>query len=142
MAEAGAHRAILRKTGWLKLYRSETRLRGAGSGIRPGRASSACRCNRSTPQALQALEPSLNPVFAHAVFWPQAASVSNPLGVTRAYAARFAALGGVTLSGDARSLHRAGNRWRVETDEGGARRAGGRGRARPLGARSAGAAWA
>ena len=57
----------------------------------------------------QALEPSLNPVFAHAVFWPQAASVSNPLGVTRAYAARFAALGGVTLTGDARSLHRAGN---------------------------------
>ena len=63
----------------------------------------------------QALEPALHPVFAHAVFWPQAASVSNPLGVTRAYAARFAALGGVTLVGDARSLHRAGNRWRVET---------------------------
>ena len=58
-------------------------------------------------------------MFAHAVFWPQAASVSNPLGVTRAYAARFAALGGVTLAGDARSLHRAGNRWRVETNEGG-----------------------
>ena len=67
----------------------------------------------------RALEPSLKPVFAHAVFWPQAASVSNPLGVTRAYAARFAALGGVTLTGDARSLHRAGNRWRVETNEGG-----------------------
>ena len=45
--------------------------------------------------------------------------MSNPLGVTRAYAARFAALGGVTLAGDARSLHRTGNRWRVETDEGG-----------------------
>ena len=66
----------------------------------------------------QALEPALKPVFEHAVFWSQAASVSNPLGVTRAYAARFAALGGVTLVGDARSLHRAGNRWRVETDEG------------------------
>ena len=26
--------------------------------------------------------------------------------------------GGVTLAGDARTLHRAGNRWRVETDEG------------------------
>jgi D-amino-acid dehydrogenase len=69
--------------------------------------------------AAQALEPALRPVFAHAVFWPQAASVSNPLGVTRAYAARFAALGGVTLSGDARSLHRAGPGWRVETNEGG-----------------------
>ena len=66
----------------------------------------------------QALEPALKPVFAHAVLWPQAASVSNPLGVTRAYAARFAALGGVTLTGDARSLHRGGPGWRVETNEG------------------------
>jgi D-amino-acid dehydrogenase len=52
------------------------------------------------------------------VFWPEAASVSNPLGVTRAYASRFAALGGVLVAGDARSLHRTGNRWRVDTAEG------------------------
>ena len=65
-----------------------------------------------------AIEPSLKPVFAHAVFWPQAASISNPLGVTRAYAKRFGALGGVTVAGDARSLHRVGNRWRVETNQG------------------------
>jgi D-amino-acid dehydrogenase len=45
-------------------------------------------------------------------------SLSNPLAVTQAYAARFAALGGVMLKGDARSLHRSGNGWRVDTDEG------------------------
>ena len=45
-------------------------------------------------------------MFAHAVFWPEAASVSNPLGVTRAYAGHFTARGGIILSGDARSLHR------------------------------------
>ncbi len=49
---------------------------------------------------------------------PDAASLTDPLAVTRAYAARFAALGGVVLNGDARSLHRAGSRWRVEADEG------------------------
>jgi D-amino-acid dehydrogenase len=38
--------------------------------------------------------------------------------VTQAYAARFAALGGVMLKGDARSLHRSGNGWRVDTDDG------------------------
>ena len=48
-----------------------------------------------------ALEPSLMPVFRHAVHWPDAASVSNPLAVTKAYAARFTALGGVVLNGDA-----------------------------------------
>ena len=57
--------------------------------IRRWRASStwrrrlACRCNGSTPDAALALEPSLKPVFSHAAFWPQAASVSDPLGVTR-----------------------------------------------------------
>lgn len=116
MAEAGATH-YLRKTGWLKVYRGKKSF-----------AALAREFDLATKfglplQALDAagghaLEPSLNPVFSHAVFWPQAASVSNPLGVTRAYAARFTALGGIILSGDARSLHRTGNRWRVETDEG------------------------
>ena len=139
MAEAGATH-YLRKTGWLKVYRSE---RGFAA-LKPEfdlAAQFGLPLQALDTAGAQALEPSLKPVFAHAVFWPQAASVSNPLGVTRAYAARFAALGGVTLQGDARSLHRAGNRWRVETNEGGDRRARGRGRARSLGSRFAGAAW-
>ena len=64
------------------------------------------------------LEPSLLPVFRHAVYWDGVASISNPLAVTRAYAARFAALGGVTLAGDARTLHRNDGRWRVDTNAG------------------------
>ena len=68
---------------------------------------------------VQTLEPSLRPVFAHAVFWPKATSLSNPLAVTRAYARRYDALGGLTLTGDARTLHRSGSGWRVETNEGG-----------------------
>ena len=116
MAEAGATH-YLRKTGWLKVYR------GKKSFAALAREFDLAAKFGLPLQALDAagghaLEPSLNPVFSHAVFWPQAASVSNPLGVTRAYAARFTALGGIILSGDARSLHRTGNRWRVETDEG------------------------
>lgn len=117
LADAGASH-YLRKTGWLKVYRSE---RGFMA-LKPEfdvAAQLGLPLQALDTAAARALEPSLNPVFARAVFWPQAASVSNPLGVTRAYAARFAALGGVTLAGDARSLHRAGNRWRVETNEGG-----------------------
>jgi D-amino-acid dehydrogenase len=117
MAEAGAAR-FLRKTGWLKVYRSER----AFAALKPEfdlAAQFGLPLQALDTAAAQALEPSLKPVFAHAVFWPQAASVSNPLGVTRAYAARFAAIGGITLQGDARSLHRSGNRWRVETNEGG-----------------------
>jgi D-amino-acid dehydrogenase len=45
-------------------------------------------------------------------------SVSNPLALTRAYAERFTALGGIALTGDARTLHRANPYWRVETAAG------------------------
>jgi D-amino-acid dehydrogenase len=117
MAESGATQ-YLRKTGWLKLYRSarsfealKPELDFAAEFGLPWRALDAA--------GAQALEPSLNPAFRHAVFWPEAASVSNPYAITRAYAARFAALGGVTVNGDARSLHRSGQGWRVETREGG-----------------------
>lgn len=116
MAEAGATR-YLRKTGWLKVYRGEKSF----AALTPEfdlAAKFGLPLQVLNTGGARALKSSLNPVFAHAVFWPQAASVSNPLGVTRAYAARFEARGGVTLAGDARTLHRAGNRWRVETDEG------------------------
>jgi D-amino-acid dehydrogenase len=117
MVESGAAH-YLRKTGWLKVYRSERSF----AALKPEfelAAELGLPLQALDTAGAQALEPSLNPVFAHAVYWPQAASVSNPLGVTRAYAARFSALGGVTLTGDARSLHLSGQRWRVETNEGG-----------------------
>ena len=116
MAEAGAAH-YLRKTGWLKIYRGEKSF----AALRPEfdlAAKFGLPLRALDTAAAQVLEPSLHPVFAHAVFWPEAASVSNPLGVTRAYAGHFTARGGIILSGDARSLHRTGNRWRVETDEG------------------------
>ncbi|HZL41026.1 MAG TPA: FAD-binding oxidoreductase [Pseudolabrys sp.] len=117
MAEAGATR-FLRKTGWLKLYRDQRAFAALTREFDLAREF-GLPFEVLDAQGVQALEPSLNPVFAKGVYWPKAASLSDPLAVTRAYAARFRALGGVTLSGDARSLHRAGNRWRVETNEGG-----------------------
>ncbi len=117
MLESGATR-YLRKTGWLKLYRDERSFKAlqpefdlAQEFGLPLQALDAA--------GVQALEPSLNAAFARGVFWPQAASLSNPLAVTRAYAKRFGDLGGLTLTGDARSLHRSGSGWRVETNEGG-----------------------
>jgi D-amino-acid dehydrogenase len=44
--------------------------------------------------------------------------VSNPLAVTKAFAAQLARRGGVVLSGNAQSLHRADGRWRIDTAEG------------------------
>ncbi len=116
MQEANATR-YLRKTGWLKLYRGDESFKKLKPELETA-ASFGIPLERIDVAAARALEPSLAPVFAHAVFWQSAVSLSNPLAVTRAYAARFAGLGGITLSGDARTLHRNGTRWRVETGEG------------------------
>jgi D-amino-acid dehydrogenase len=116
MAEAGAGR-YLRRTGWLKLYRSDRDFAGTAR-ERALATELGLPVRVMDVDAARALEPSLAPVFRHAVFWEEAASVTNPLAVTRAYAARFAAIGGVTGVGDARSLHRLGARWRVETVHG------------------------
>jgi D-amino-acid dehydrogenase len=116
MLEAGATQ-YLRKDGWLKLYRSQAALAATAHERELADAFELSYDVLDCEGAL-ALEPALAPVFAHAVLWPKAASVSNPLAITRAYAARFAAVGGVFLSGDARSLHRSGGGWRVETAEG------------------------
>ncbi len=116
MQEAGATR-YLRKNGWMKLYRSEDAFNVLRREFDLAQEF-GLPLEQLDAAGAQALEPSLNPVFSRAVFWPKAASLSNPLAVTQAYAARFSALGGVTLNGDARSLHRAGNSWRVESNEG------------------------
>ena len=115
-AEAGAEQ-YFRRTGWLKLYRSD-----ASFAAQARELELAARYNIANvpldDAAAHALEPALHPVFRHAVHWTGAVSVSNPLAVTRAYAARFAALGGLSFTGDARSLHRTDGRWRVDTAAG------------------------
>ena len=116
MAEARARR-YLRHTGWLKLYRSDESFASTAR-ERTLAAELGLPVNVMDADAARVLEPALAPVFRHAVFWEEAASVTNPLALTRAFAAHFAALGGVTVTGDARSLHRLGARWRVETEQG------------------------
>jgi D-amino-acid dehydrogenase len=116
LQEAGATK-YLRKDGWIKLYRSERAF--ADTARERDYAAGLGIAFRTLDMAgALALEPSLAPVFSHAVHWPGAASLSNPLAVTRAYAALFSKLGGVILKGDADRLHRTASGWRIDTEEG------------------------
>ncbi|MPZ56821.1 MAG: FAD-dependent oxidoreductase [Rhizobiales bacterium] len=117
LAAASGAEPHLRKTGWLKLYRSAASL----AALKPEfdlAASFGIAINPLNVADALALEPSLAPVFRRAMFWPGAASIDNPLALTRAYAAHYAALGGATVSGDARTLRRAGQTWVVDSAEG------------------------
>lgn len=116
LAEAKALR-YLRKDGWLALFPDDASLRAMEGQLTLGKELGV-PATVLDAAAARALEPSLGPVFAHAIHWPDIASVSSPLGVTQAYVRLFRSLGGLVINGDARSLHRSGDRWRVETDEG------------------------
>ena len=116
MTESGALQ-YLRKTGWAKIYRSEKTFDAQVPEL--NLADELGIAYRTLdPQEMLELEPALKPAFVRAIFWPEAASLSNPLAVTKAYEARYEALGGVTLAGDARTLRRNGNGWRVDTAQG------------------------
>jgi len=115
-AEAGAGRYLSRR-GWLKLYRTDS----AFAALAPELDLATRLGIANVPldrDGARVLEPALAGVFRRAVHWTGAVSVSNPLALTRAYAARFAALGGLALTGDACTLHRANPYWRVETAAG------------------------
>jgi D-amino-acid dehydrogenase len=116
LAESGALQ-YLRENGWLTLYRSDASFAAMQPQLEFGAKLG------ETPQVLDtagvlAYEPSLAPVFRHALMWPDVASLSNPLKVTQAYAARFCALGGRIVNADARTLRRSGQRWCVDTGAG------------------------
>jgi D-amino-acid dehydrogenase len=115
-AEAGADGHLSRR-GWLKLYRTDKAFAAQAPELDLAARFGIANVPLDRDGA-QALEPALAGVFRHAVHWTGAVSVDDPLALTRAYAARFAALGGLSLSGDARTLHRADPYWRVETTSG------------------------
>jgi D-amino-acid dehydrogenase len=115
-AEAGAAQ-YLRRNGWLKLYRGDNSFAAQARELELAASFGIANVPLDGDEA-RALEPSLAPVFRHAVHWTGAVSVTNPLALTRAYAARFAALGGLSFASDARTLHRSGPYWRVETAAG------------------------
>lgn len=116
MLESGATK-LLRRNGWIKLYRSDAAIPAMAKELELAREFGV-PVEVLDADGVRKLEPSINPTFKAGVYWPAAVSLSDPLALTKAYAARFVTLGGFALKGDALSLHRSGSNWRVETDEG------------------------
>ncbi|RTM01689.1 FAD-binding oxidoreductase [Ancylobacter aquaticus] len=117
LARAAGATHFFREGGWLKLYRTAAGLDVERSEFPLARSYGLSAREISVDEALT-MEPSLRPVFTGAVIWSDPHSVSSPGGVTEAYAAHFAELGGEVRRGDARTLARLGSGWSVMTDEG------------------------
>src|SRR5258707_14383441 len=108
---------LLRRTGWIKLYRSDATLAKAVQELERARQYGVAG-DVLDAAAIAAREPHLTGDFAGAVHFPDPGFVPDPGGLTKAYAALFGRKGGRFLVGDARTLEQSGTRWRVSTDEG------------------------
>ena len=116
LAEAAGADGLLRRSGWLKAFRTQETL---DEGLRDAEKIRpfGMRFDLLDRAALQAIEPQVaGPIGA--IHYRDPVSCIDPGGLTKAYAALFVARGGRFVAGDARSLTRNGASWRVATNEG------------------------
>jgi D-amino-acid dehydrogenase len=117
VAEAGAS-DLLKRIGWIKLFRSQASLDGALRDFEWAKAHGV-EGEVLDQKAIAQREPNLSGDFAGAIHFPAPGFVSDPGGLAKAYAALFRRKGGRFLTGDARTLQQTSDgRWRVATEEG------------------------
>lgn len=116
-AEAGAS-DLLRRAGWIRLYRTAAKLDTALADAQRWRQEFGVDYRALDAQALRQVEPDLRPVLAGGIHWTQPTTVSDPQALAAAYLRRFAALGGRFVRGDAATLQAAGGQWRIDGEDG------------------------
>ena len=118
IAEAGVPE-LLRRTGWIKLFRSDATLANAVREF--GRAKQYGIAGEVLDsKAIAVREPNLTGDFAGAIYLPAPGFVPDPGGLAKAYAALFKRKGGRFLVGDARTLEQGAGGWRVAGAQGAA----------------------
>jgi D-amino-acid dehydrogenase len=103
---------LLRKTGWIKLFRSDATLANAVHDLDRARQYGVDG-EVLDSAGIAEREPSLTGDFAGGVRFPAPGFVPDPGGLAKAYAALFARKGGRFLVGDARTLEQRGGGWRI-----------------------------
>lgn len=117
LAEAGVS-ALVRHTGYLKLYRTEQRLAEVLAVQEAERKEYGINAVTVDRAAVAALEPHLRDGFAGGIHMLDPVSVSDPGAVGKAYADLFVRNGGSFVEGDARSIENTATGWRVATRQG------------------------
>ncbi len=109
--------ALVRPGGWVEVYRSAGALVAAGAEARR-LAAYALRYEMLDAAGLRGRLPALvDGAAVGGIHWLDPLAVTDPGGLTRAYAALFQRRGGRVVRGDARSLGPAAGGWRVATAE-------------------------
>jgi D-amino-acid dehydrogenase len=116
MAEAEVPE-LLRRTGWIKLFRSDATLAAALREFERARSYGVAG-EVLDRNAIALREPNLSGDFAGAIHFPAPGFVPDPGGLAKAYAELFERKGGRFVVGDARTLESAAGGWRVGRPDG------------------------
>ncbi len=117
LTEAGVM-ALVRRTGYLKLYRTEAKLAEVIAVQEKERVEYGVSAVTVGKSEIAALEPHLRDGFAGGIHMLDPISVSDPGAVGKAYNDLFVRKGGRFLEGDARSLESTSAGWRIATRDG------------------------
>lgn len=117
MKDAGVL-GMLRRTGYLRLYRSNEKLDRALAEDETDRRRFGIPFTTHDKASLAALEPHLKDVFIGAVHLTEPGSIGDPGALGKAYADHFIKSGGTFIDGEAKSLEPGGAGWRVATRTG------------------------
>jgi D-amino-acid dehydrogenase len=115
--ESGAE-GLLRRTGWLKGFRTERERDRRFAEAERWRREFAVDSVFLDKSQIQEVEPHVAPVLVGAIHWTQPVATIDPHGLALAYLERFRALGGVFVQGNAMSLSQEGSSWQVRTAAG------------------------
>jgi D-amino-acid dehydrogenase len=119
LAEEAGATGLLRRKGWMKVFRTAAQ--------QDERLAEAARWNRDfglnykplDKATLKAEEPHLDhDSLIGGLHWTDPVTVIDPLGLSKAYVARFEALGGRLALGDAATLTQQGAEWSVTLADG------------------------
>ncbi len=117
VTEAGVPE-LLRRTGWIKLFRSDATLATAVGDLERARQFGVAG-DILDAGAVARREPHLIGKFSGAIHFTEPGFIPDPGALAKAYAALFKRKGGRFLTGDARTLEQDGSgRWSVATSEG------------------------
>jgi D-amino-acid dehydrogenase len=118
LAEEAGAMDLIRRHGWIKLFRTETPMSIALQEAEALKREFKVNYAVLDAAALAGKEPHLSGGLIGGLHWTDPASVADPHALTLTYVRLFERLGGKFLTGDAATLASAGRGWRVATEAG------------------------
>ncbi|MCZ0926528.1 FAD-binding oxidoreductase [Halomonas janggokensis] len=118
MIEAAGVEDLVRRQGWLEIYRTPEKLAERAKEAEEMRDLYDVQFQVLDRQALRDKQPDLGDDIIGAIHWLDSWTVADPGALVAAYAASFVANGGRVVQSDVQSVTQRETQWRVTTSDG------------------------